>query len=176
MKTIILTAVMTIALCACASGGHATAWGKPNVSKVDYGTDVGMCTGLASLESSGNGSNTAGGINGSAASGPGSTNAGGNLGSLTGGNYQGVASPELVQRAATQQRSQEMAGKRLRDETLSRCLVERGYQQFALTAEQSAELGKLKNGSNEYHEYLYKLGADPAVLAKQSVSPAAKPK
>jgi hypothetical protein len=175
MKTIILAAVMTIALCACASSGHATAWGKANVSKVDYGTDVGMCTGLASLESSSNGSNTAGGINGSRASTPGATNAGGSLGTLGGGTYTGMASPDLVQRAATQQQSQEMAAKRVRDETLARCLSERGYQQFALTAEQNAELAKLKHGSNEYHEYLYKLGADPAVLSKQATSSAAAP-
>jgi flavin-dependent dehydrogenase len=143
---------------------------------VDYGTDVGMCTGMASLESSGNGSNTAGGINGNRASGPSATNAGGSLGSLGGGTYTGMASADLANRAATQQRSQEMAAKRFREETLSRCLTERGYQQFALTAEQNAELAKFKHGSNEYHEYLYKLGADPAVLAKQSVSPAAAKK
>jgi hypothetical protein len=173
MKTIILTGMLAIALSACASNAHNTAWGKPNVSMVDYGTDVGMCTGLASLGGSGNGANTAGGINGTKSSGPGATNAGGDLGSLSGGTYTGMASPDLVQRAATQQQSQEMAAKRARDETLSSCLVERGYQRFSLTAEQSAHLAKLKNGSNEYHEYLYKLGADPAVLAKQTVSPAA---
>jgi hypothetical protein len=170
MKTIILGGVLAIALCACSTSAHNTAWGKANVSKVDYGTDVGMCNGLASLESSGNGSNTAGGINGTRSSGPSATNAGGSLGTLGGGTYTGMASADLAQRAATQQQSQEMAAKRIRDETLSRCLVERGYQQFALTAEQNAELSKLKHGSNEYHEYLYKLGADPAVLAKQSVA------
>jgi hypothetical protein len=75
-----------------------------------------------------------------------------------------------VNRAATQHQSQEMAAKRFREEKLSRCLVERGYQKFSLTAEQNAELAKLKPGSNEYHEYLYKLGTDPAVLAKQGVA------
>jgi hypothetical protein len=172
MKTIIVIGALAIALCACSSTPRSTAWGKPNVSKVDYGTDVGMCTGMASLEGSGNGSNTAGGINGSRASGPSATNAGGSLGTLGGGTYTGMASADLANRAATQQQSQEMAAKRLRDETMSRCLSERGYQQFALTPEQHAELAKLKHGSNEYHEYLYKLGADPAVLAKQSLSPA----
>ena len=88
--------------------------------------------------------------------------------------FTGMASADLANRAATQHQSQEMAAKRLRDETLSRCLSERGYQQFALTPEQNAVLAKLKHGSNEYLEYLYKLGADPAVLAKQSVSSAAK--
>jgi hypothetical protein len=172
MKTIILTGALAIALCACSTTAHNTSWGKPNVSKVEYGTDVGMCNGLASLEESGNGANTAGGMSGNRSAGPGT--AGGSLSTLGGGTYTGTASPDLVNRAATQQQSQEIAAKRLREEKLSRCLVERGYQKFALTAEQSAELAKLKPGSNEYHEYLYKLGADPAVLAKQSVSPAAR--
>jgi hypothetical protein len=171
MKTIILSGVLALALCACSTSSHNTAWGKANVSKVDYGTDVGMCNGLASLEDSGNGANTAGGLQGTKSAGMGNTNAGGNLGTLGGGNYTGTASPDLVNRAATQQQSQEMTAKRLREQRLSSCLVERGYSKFALTAEQNAELAKLKPGSNEYHEYLYKLGADPAVLAKQRVAP-----
>jgi hypothetical protein len=168
MKTIILTGAIVLALSACSTTAHNTSWGKANVSKVDYGTDVGMCNGLASLEESGNGANTAGGMNGNRSSGPGT--AGSSLGTLGGGTYTGTASPDLVNRAATQQQSQEMTAKRLREDKLSKCLAERGYQKFTLTAEQSAELAKLKPGSNEYHEYLYKLGADPAVLAKQGVS------
>ena len=165
MKTIILTGAIAIALCACSTTAHNTSWGKANVSKVDYGTDVGMCNGLASLEESGNGANTAGGMNGSRGAGPGT--AGGNLSTLGGGTYTGTASPDLVNRAATQQQSQQMAAKRFREEMLSSCLVERGYQKFALTVEQNAELAKLKPGSNEYHEYLYSLGADANVVAKQ---------
>jgi len=174
MKTIILSGALAIALCACATNAHNTSWGKANVSKVDYGTDVGMCNGLASLESSGNGANTAGGMQGTKGAGASTANAGGSLGTLGGGTYTGTASPDLVNRAATQQQSQEMAAKRFREETLTRCLVDRGYSKFALTAEQNAELAKLKVGSNEYHEYLYKLGADPAVLTKQRVSANAK--
>lgn len=174
MKTIISIGALAITLCACSTAAHNTAWGKANVTKTQYGTDVGMCNGLASLQDSGNGANTAGGIQGSKSSGIGSANAGGGSGTLGGGTYTGTASPDLVNRAATQQQSQQMAAKRLREEKLSTCLVERGYSKFALTAEQNAELAKLKPGSNEYHEYLYKLGADPAVLAKQGVSPHSK--
>jgi hypothetical protein len=169
MKAIILSAVLVLSLTGCATTAPVTAWGKANVSKVDYGTDVGMCTGLASLESSGNGANTAGGMSGQRASGPSSTNAGGSLGTLGGGTYTGTASPDLVNRAATQQQSQAMAAKRLRDESMGRCMGERGYQQIRLTPEQNAELHKYKNGSDEYHEYLYKLGADPSVISKQGV-------
>jgi hypothetical protein len=169
MKTIILTGALALTLSACSTTAHNTAWGKANVSKVEYGTDVGMCNGLASLENSGNGANTAGGMNGSRASGAGSANAGGSMGTLGGGTYTGTASPDLVNRAATQQQSQEMAAKRFREDTLSRCLTERGYSKFALTAEQNAELAKLKPGSNDYHEYLYKLGTDAEVVSKQKV-------
>lgn len=174
MKTIILSGAMALVLGACSTTAHNTSWGKANVTKVAYGTDVGMCNGLASLEDSGNGANTAGGMNGTPSSGMSSANAGGSLGTLGGGTYTGTASPELVQRAATQQVSQEMAAKRLREDKLSSCLVERGYSKFALTPEQNAQLSKLKPGSNEYHEYLYKLGTDPAVLSKQRVAHASK--
>lgn len=170
MKTLITVGALAITLCACSTAAHNTAWGKANVSKTEYGTDVGMCNGLASMQESGNGANTAGGLTGSkGGSGMQSANAGGSVGTLGGGTYTGTASPDVVNRAATQQQSQAMAAKRFREEKLSTCLVERGYTKFALTPEQNAELAKLKPGSNEYHEYLYKLGADPAVLSKQKV-------
>jgi hypothetical protein len=81
-----------------------------------------------------------------------------------------MASADFAQRAATQQRTAEMAAKRARAEKLNSCLVERGYQEFALTAEQAAHLAKLPKGSNEYHEYLYKLGTDAEIVGKQSVT------
>ena len=75
--------------------------------------------------------------------------------------YRDSASADFVQRAATQQRAQEMAAQRARAEALKICLVERGYTEFALTAEQRAQLAKLPQGSDERREYLYKLGTDP---------------
>jgi len=89
----------------------------------------------------------------------------------SGGSYSGMASSDYVQRAATEQRTQEMAAQRARNEALNSCLVGRGYQQFALTPEQEAHLSTLKKGTNEYLEYLYKLGTDGEVVRKQS-SPA----
>jgi hypothetical protein len=175
MKTIVFSAAVALCLTGCAATAPKIGWAKPNVSKVDYGTDMGMCTGLASLESSGNGANTAGGMQGQRSSGMGSANAGGGSGSLGGGTYTGTASPDLVNRAATQQQSQAMAAKRLRDESLSRCMSSRGYQAIRLTPAQTAELAKFKEGSNEYHEYLYKLGSDPAVLSNQGTGAAPKP-
>jgi len=52
---------------------------------------------------------------------------------------------------------------------LKSCLVDRGYQEFELTAEQRAELAKLPQGSDARRDYLYKLGTNPAVLSQQSV-------
>ena len=75
-----------------------------------------------------------------------------------------MASADFAQRAATQQRTAEMAAKRARADALNSCLVGRGYQEFALTAEQAAELAKKPKGSNEYYEYLFKLGTDAEVV------------
>ena len=91
--------------------------------------------------------------------------------STSGSLYRDGADPDMVQRAATQQRSREMAVQRARGMTLKTCLVERGYQEFALTPEQRQHLATLPPGSDERREYLYKLGTDPAVLKAQ---PAAK--
>ena len=61
-----------------------------------------------------------------------------------------------------------MAAKRAKADTYRSCLTERGYSEFRLTPEQQAHLQSLKAGSNEYHEYLYSLGKDPAVLQSQA--------
>jgi type IV secretory pathway TrbL component len=178
MKAILLTGII-VALCGCATTAPPTAWGKPGVSKLDYGTDVGMCTGLAGQVGSGNGANTAGGINGQnstaqtgTARGSSTASAGASAGSAGGsssnvpasGTYSGMASADYAQRAATQQRTQEMAAKRAQADAFKNCLTERGYREFTLSPEQRAHLATLKPGSEEYLTYLYTLGADPAVV------------
>lgn len=47
------------------------------------------------------------------------------------------------------------------------CLVKRGYSKFHLTDEQRHQLSKLKFGSDERRQYLYRLASNPAVLASQ---------
>ncbi len=56
---VVATAAGVAILSSCASAPQ-TAWGKANVSKVDFGTDIGMCTGLAAMRNGGNQANTAG--------------------------------------------------------------------------------------------------------------------
>jgi len=189
MKQFLLVAVPVALLSACASSGPQTAWGKPDVSKVDYVMDLGTCTGMAAKSNSGNGANTAGGINGQNSSAPSQSGAeagkssgqsagtGGGTNSApsgaafpTGGSglYRDSADPDMVQRAATQQRSQEMATKRAQAEAFKSCYVQRGYKEFTLTPEQRQHLATLKQGSNEYLEYLAKIGADPTVLKNQA--------
>jgi len=73
----------------------------------------------------------------------------------------------MVQRAATQQRTRDMAIQRARVMALKTCLVDRGYQEFQLTAEQRQHLATLPQGSDERRDYLYKLGTDPAVFKAQ---------
>jgi hypothetical protein len=172
MKAIYLAAGITLALGGCAATAPQTAWGKPGVSKVDYGTDLGMCTGLAAMQNTGDGNYTAGGVQGknNTAGGGGSGAASPDASIPAGGSYSGMASADYAQRAATQQRTQEMAAKRARAEAMNSCLVGRGYQEFALTSEQAAELAKRPKGSSEYYEYLYKLGTDAEVVRKQSAA------
>jgi hypothetical protein len=169
MKSMLFAAGVIAALSACATTTLPTAWGKAGVSKSDYGNDVGMCTGLAAQAGGGSGVNTAGGVSGkNAGAGAGAAPVGGGAGTVAAGTYQGMASSDYAQRAATQQRSQEMAAKRAQADAYKGCLVERGYKEFTLTPEQSAHLASLKAGSNEYLEYLYKLGSDPAVVGAAS--------
>jgi len=190
MKTLMLVAGIGLALSGCATSGPQTAWGKAGVSRVDYGTEVGMCTGLAATQKSGsNGSNTAGGISGSnnsvtpgapgssgsaeaasagAAAGGGPSSAPTSAPVPAVGTYSGMASSDFAERAATQQRAQEMAAQRARSEALKTCLVGRGYQEFSLTAEQRTQLAAFRKGSNEYHEYLYQLGSNAEVITRQA--------
>ncbi len=174
MKAIFLIAGIAIAASGCATTATQTAWGKPGVSRTDYGTDVGMCTGFASQEGGGGPANTAGGINGrnntSAGGGTGAEQASASVPAM--GTYSGMASPDFAQRAATQQRTQQMAEQRARADALKACLVERGYLEFALTPEQAAHVATLQKGSNEYLEYMYKLGSDAEIVGKQSRAPA----
>jgi hypothetical protein len=162
MKTITFAAAALLVLSACTATPRSTAWVKPGVSRADFGNDVGMCTGFASQHASGSGVNTAGGVSGKNAGSPSqSSTAGASSGTVAGGTYQGMASSDYAQRAATQQRSQEMAAKRAQAEAYSGCLTERGYKQMSLTPEQSARLASFKTGSNEYYEYLYALATAP---------------
>ena len=160
------------------------AWGKKDVSMIEYRTDAGQCAVLAATHTTdANGSNTAGGINGqnsgtptqqaSGSANAGSAGAGGAGGSVNpvgGGTYRDSASADFVNRAAMQQRSQEMAAQQARNNALKSCLAGRGYTEFTLTAEQRAALAKLPQGSDERREFLYKLGTDEQVLATQAVT------
>jgi len=181
MKSILLFAVSAALLSACATTGPETAWGKPGISKVDYVTDLGTCTAMSALAESGNGANTAGGINGKNNSAP--TSNGGDVakaarqsGGVSAGAavpmgnsvYRDSAPPDVVNRAATQQQTQQMASQRARNEALQSCYVERGYMEFRLTPEQRQHLGTLKRGTNEYLQYLAEIGTSPA-LAKSPV-------
>ena len=173
MRTLSIVAGFALALSGCAATAPQMAWGKPGVSKVDYGTDIGMCTGQASMQNVDDGNNTAGGIKGrnNSPGGGGSGQASPDSSIPAGGSYSGMVSSDYARRAATEQQTQEMNAKRARAEALSGCLIGRGYQQFALTPEQAAHLATLQKGSNEYLQYLYKLGTDAEVVRKQS-SPA----
>jgi hypothetical protein len=180
-------AVAVLAGCSMNSSTPLTAWGKKDITMLDYRTDAGQCALLAvTMSTDGNGANTAGGISGQnptlppqgpsgsgVASGvvPGANGprpAAGS-GAASGPTYRDSASADFVNRAANQQRAEEMAAQRARADALKFCLVNRGYTEFELTREQRAELAKLPQGSDERREYLYKLGTNEDVLTRQSV-------
>ncbi len=188
MKSTSLVLCMAAVLAGCSMNSSAplTAWGKKNVSMLDYRTDAGQCALIAvTMATEGNGANTAGGISGQNPTIPqqgptGATVANGAVpgangpniprGPTSGGNtYRDSASADFVNRAANQQRAQEMAAQLARNDALKFCLVNRGYTEFELTAGQRAALSKLPQGSDERREYLYKLGTDPDVLTRQSL-------
>jgi hypothetical protein len=190
MKPLLLVALSAVFLGACATSAPPTAWGKPGVSMLDYRMDAGQCAVLAATATpENNGSNTAGGIDGSnttipprpgeaaqaagPANPPGAPPSGAAFPTGGGGMYAENASQDFVQRAATQQRTRDMAIQKARGEALKTCLVERGYQEFQLTPDERAHLAKLPQGSDERREYLYKLGTDPAKVGA-APAPAAK--
>jgi hypothetical protein len=181
MNKILFLALAAPFIAGCAASGPTTAWGKEGVSMQDYRLDGAQCAVVgATTTPDANGANTAGGINGKNSSQPAtpqvpttqqSTGAtGGAFPTGGGGMYRDSASPDFVQRAATQQRTQEMAAQKLRAEALKSCLAGRGYTEFSLTPPQRDKLNTLKAGTAERREYLYKLGTDPSVLKSQKVA------
>jgi hypothetical protein len=182
MKNYILLALGAPVLVACAATGPATSWGKENVSMEDYRVDGALCAMVAAGKKiDDNAANTAGGINGknstgstgtpSVATGPGTgTNTGAAFPTGGGGAYRESASPDMVSRAAQQQRSQELAAQRARNDMLRSCLVNRGYTEFRLTPEQRQHLSTLPEGSDARREYLHKLGSDPSVIKAGAVA------
>ena len=64
MKSVATLMLTVVALAGCSVNGTspATAWGKQDVSLLDYRTDAGQCAVLAvTTQSDANGANTAGG-------------------------------------------------------------------------------------------------------------------
>jgi hypothetical protein len=170
----ITTALLALALSACATTAPPTSWGKPGVSITDYRLDSAQCI----IEASGGGptqsadaSNKTGDANqtGNTTESRGGTNGPGGLASGGAIVYSGSASPEDANQAAIQQRAQEMSAKRAQKLGVERCLASRGYKQFKLTPEQAAHLAKLPEGSAERRAYLHSIGSDPAVIAAQSL-------
>jgi len=184
MKTIPAISISFALLSGCAATGPQTAWGKPGISKFDYVTDLGICTGTAAMTQAGNGANTAGGLSGknpevlsgnnsdaARASGIPGTAVGTAVPVGGGGVYRDSAPSDVVNRAATQQTTQQMAAQRRSVDTLRSCYLERGYQEFRLTPEQRKRLGSLEKGSNAYLQYLSDIATDPALPRSSVVTP-----
>ena len=112
-----------LAGCSLNSSTPQTAWGKKDVSMLDYRTDAGQCALIAvTMTTQGNGANTAGGISGQNSTVPQQGPAGSGVarGAGSGGSgqtstnpaaggptYRDSASADFVNRAANQQRMAE---------------------------------------------------------------------
>jgi hypothetical protein len=181
MKTNFFAAFVAISLAACATtSGPVSSWGKEGVSMLDYQTDGILCATLAENGQSDNAANSAGGIQGRNSGGTGLPNTPGGGPSSTapsagaatpiggGGVYRESASSDFVNRAAMQQRTQEMAKLKAKNEALHSCLVKRGYTEFRLTADERAKLASLPEGSEARRKFLYDLGTNPEVLKNAS--------
>jgi hypothetical protein len=186
MKLTWLLVCAVLASCTVNGRQPVTAWGKTGVSMLDYRTDAGQCALIAvTYEQDIRDANTAGGVSGQNSSAPpqtptGSTVASGSMPGMGGtvatssaitgsANNRDSGAVDVANRAAMQQSSREMAQQRARNDALKSCLVNRGYTEFELTAEQRAALAKLPQGSEQRREYLYKLGTDANVLGSQAV-------
>ncbi|HEX4737040.1 MAG TPA: hypothetical protein VH331_05720 [Allosphingosinicella sp.] len=134
------------------SPGYDKSWGKPGVSFVDYRNDAVSC------------GRQAAGLD-LAHTGPARSFVAGSRILENGSDYDTWAT---ALRVAAPQHNIEKAGDLL-EAALERCLHEHGYHKFRLTAEQRHQLRKLPIGSDERHHYLYSLGSDPGVLAKQAI-------
>ena len=181
-----MNAKLVAALAACSgmiacatSSGPATSWGKEGVSMLEYQTDSILCATLSENTQGNNGANTAGGMTGKNSSQPSTPTVAGGQGSGQasgaavpvggGGVYREGASSDFANRAAMQQRQEEMARLKARKEAMDSCLVKRGYTEFKLTEEQRQHLATLPEGSPERRAYLYKLGTDPNILRVNKV-------
>lgn len=185
MKAISLVVCAAAALVGCSmnSSVPVTAWGRKDVSMMDYRTDAGQCAVLAAtnnpeadlLKNGGSGANGSGRTLAESrpAGSPPDTSqrqpASATTDPSQGATYRDSASADFVNRAAMAQRTQEMAAQRARNDVLRSCLSNRGYTEFQLSAAQRAELDKLPVGSEERRNYLYKLGTSEEVLAKQAL-------
>lgn len=189
MKTVISLAISAALLSACAATGPHTAWGKPGITKSEYVTDLGICSGTAALAETGNGAHTAGGLSGKnpevqagnnsdaarqtniGGGAPGGGAAGTAVPVGGGGVYRDSAPVDVANRAAAQQTTQQMAAQRLRVDALKSCYSARGYQEFKLTPEQRKHLGSLEKGSNAYLQYLSGIGTDPSLPKSKAAVP-----
>jgi len=177
MKIILSFAISVALLSGCAATGPKTAWGKPGISRETYVTDLGTCMAVAGMTQPGNGSHTAGGLDGKNMQpragnhsdigrySGGANNAPGAAVVVGGGGvYRDSAPLDVVNRAVNQEQAVEISAKRQAIDTFRTCYVQNGYQEFNLTPEQRRHLGALQGGSNEYLAYLAEIGTEPAKL------------
>jgi hypothetical protein len=165
MRTFALAAAaLALGACATTQQEAATSWGKANVSFVDYWSDAAQCT-LAGAQAEV--SLPVGALDIQRHASPMADPAIQDRVSSDEASTIGVN--DMLMRARLNRVQQMREQDRARQAVIDRCLAERGYRQFQLTAEQSAHVSALPEGSRERRQYLHRLASDPSVLAAQGV-------
>ncbi|QZH76313.1 MAG: hypothetical protein JY451_07190 [Erythrobacter sp.] len=173
MRTLILPSLAFAASLAAPAQAQDASWGLAGVSIEDYRTDAVECatqayyTDLSQTEDAEvfrRATSRLEALEGTAGT-----------GDAAGGAFAGGIDSLTLQRAQQEAQIVEStrADRRFRDlreilqDELEACLIERGYRQFALTAEQREALEDLDRGSDARRTYLHSLASDSAVLDAQ---------
>jgi hypothetical protein len=161
---LLATAAAALSACATSQPEAQTSWGKANVAFLDYWSDAAQCT-LAGAQAEV--SLPVGTLNIKRDASPIADPAIQDRVSSDDASTVGVN--DMIMRARLNRVQQMRAMDRARQAVVDQCLAERGYRRFQLTAEQSARLQTLPEGTRERREFLHGLASDPAILSAQGV-------
>ncbi|MBV8688139.1 MAG: hypothetical protein JOZ90_03075 [Alphaproteobacteria bacterium] len=139
-------AFLTLAASPAAAGGLS--WGKPDVGYAEYRLDSNQCSNAAfdtklTFDEIAHVARAAG--------------------AMSADLFSYARAREIVVHAATVTVEDQLQA------SVDRCLIDRGYTRFRLTAEQSRALARLKPGGEPRQHFLHRLASDGAVLSRQAV-------
>lgn len=129
-------------------------WGKPNISYLQYRTDVAECGYIASQVKM-----------------PDVSNSAPTMPILTPGDQAAQIDMMELYAQTYDQYTMMVTNKVVGyvEAAVDQCLESRGYRPFRVTSEQMAGLRRLPKGTAARYHYIYRLGTDPRILASQGL-------